>query len=74
VKAAKAIAKSTGSDAVHVAALDLADQAAVAGLIENWPGPLHLLINNAGSLRLPCPAPLKAGSCSLPPTTSATSR
>jgi len=46
--AAAAIAKSTGRDDVRVAALDLADQGAVAGFVQSWNGPLHLLINNAG--------------------------
>src|ERR1700683_1161933 len=31
-----------------VAALDLADQVAVASFTQSWNGPLHLLINNAG--------------------------
>jgi NAD(P)-dependent dehydrogenase (short-subunit alcohol dehydrogenase family) len=48
VEAAEDIARSTGSDGVHVAALDLADRATVASFIESWHGPLHLLINNAG--------------------------
>jgi NAD(P)-dependent dehydrogenase (short-subunit alcohol dehydrogenase family) len=47
-KAAQDIANSTGSDHVHVAVLDLADQAAVASFVQSWNGPLHLLINNAG--------------------------
>jgi NAD(P)-dependent dehydrogenase (short-subunit alcohol dehydrogenase family) len=47
-KAAQDIAKLTGSDDVHVAVLDLADQAVVASFVQSWNGPLHLLINNAG--------------------------
>jgi NAD(P)-dependent dehydrogenase (short-subunit alcohol dehydrogenase family) len=47
-KAAGDIGKSTGSEGVHVAALDLADRAAVASFVQSWHGPLHLLINNAG--------------------------
>ncbi len=47
-KAAGDIVKSTGSDGVHVAALDLSSRTAVAGFARNWNGPLHLLINNAG--------------------------
>lgn len=47
-QAAEDIAKSTGSDGVHVAALDLADRASVASFVESWNGPLNLLINNAG--------------------------
>jgi NAD(P)-dependent dehydrogenase (short-subunit alcohol dehydrogenase family) len=50
VKAAQDIAKSTGSDDVHVAALDLADQATVISFVQCWNGPLHLLINNAGAI------------------------
>ena len=47
-KAAGDIGKPAGRDGVHVAALDLADRAAVAGFVQSWRGPLHLLINNAG--------------------------
>jgi NAD(P)-dependent dehydrogenase (short-subunit alcohol dehydrogenase family) len=47
-KAAEDIAETTGSDGVHVAALDLADRTSVASFAEGWDGPLHLLINNAG--------------------------
>jgi NAD(P)-dependent dehydrogenase (short-subunit alcohol dehydrogenase family) len=49
-EAAEDITKSTGSDSVHVAALDLADRATVASFVESWNGPLHLLINNAGAI------------------------
>jgi NAD(P)-dependent dehydrogenase (short-subunit alcohol dehydrogenase family) len=49
-KAAEDITKSTGNDGVHVAAVDLADQAAVASFVRSWNGPLHLLINNAGAI------------------------
>jgi NAD(P)-dependent dehydrogenase (short-subunit alcohol dehydrogenase family) len=48
-QAARDIATSTGSDDVHVAALDLADQAAVASFVQSRTGPLHLLINNAAA-------------------------
>ena len=47
-KAAEDIARSTGNDGLHVAALDLADRPSVASFVEGWNGPLHLLINNAG--------------------------
>jgi NAD(P)-dependent dehydrogenase (short-subunit alcohol dehydrogenase family) len=46
------ITATTGSSAVHVGRLDLADQASVAGFVANWSGPLHLLINNAGVMAL----------------------
>ena len=45
---ADGITASTGSSAVRVAHLDLADLATVAHLADGWDGPLHLLINNAG--------------------------
>jgi NAD(P)-dependent dehydrogenase (short-subunit alcohol dehydrogenase family) len=48
VRAAADITTSASRDNVRVAALDLADQAAVAAFVRNWNGPLHLLINNAG--------------------------
>ncbi len=47
-KAAEDIVKSTSNERVRVAALDLANQASVATFVQNWNGPLHLLINNAG--------------------------
>jgi NAD(P)-dependent dehydrogenase (short-subunit alcohol dehydrogenase family) len=47
-KAVQDIATSTGNHDAHVAALDLADQASIAGFVQSWNGPLHLLINNAG--------------------------
>ncbi|MBT2501296.1 SDR family NAD(P)-dependent oxidoreductase [Curtobacterium sp. ISL-83] len=33
---------------LHVATLDLADQASVSRFVERWDGPLDLLVNNAG--------------------------
>jgi NAD(P)-dependent dehydrogenase (short-subunit alcohol dehydrogenase family) len=48
LEAARDIAQSIGRDGAHVTALDLADRAAVAGFVQGWAGPLHLLINNAG--------------------------
>lgn len=38
---------------VFAAALDLADLNSVAAFVSGWSGPLHLLINNAGVMRLP---------------------
>ncbi len=49
-QAAADIATSTGNERVHVAALDLANQASVATFVQSWNGPLHLLINNAGGI------------------------
>ncbi|AHH20486.1 putative oxidoreductase, SDR family [Nocardia nova SH22a] len=47
VSAARDIARSTGRDAVRVAALDLAERAAISDFADAWSGPLHLLVNNA---------------------------
>lgn len=47
-QAAEDIATSTSNEQVHVAVLDLANQASVAAFVQRWNGPLHLLINNAG--------------------------
>jgi NAD(P)-dependent dehydrogenase (short-subunit alcohol dehydrogenase family) len=44
---------ATGNAAIHVAGLDLADQASVRAFAAGWDGPLHLLINNAGVMALP---------------------
>jgi NAD(P)-dependent dehydrogenase (short-subunit alcohol dehydrogenase family) len=49
-RAAEDIAKTTRNERVRVAALDLATQASVATFVQNWNGPLHLLINNAGAI------------------------
>ena len=46
--AARAIRGSTGHASVHVRRLDLADQPSVAHFADQWAGPLHLLVNNAG--------------------------
>ena len=41
------ITATTGNHAIHVARLDLADQASIATFVRRWSGPLHMLINNA---------------------------
>src|SRR5437660_6968202 len=46
------IAATTGSTAVHVGRLELADQASVAAFAASWSGPLHILVNNAGVMAL----------------------
>ena len=46
------ITATTGSTALHVSRLDLADQASVAAFIAGWSGPLHRLVNNAGVMAL----------------------
>jgi NAD(P)-dependent dehydrogenase (short-subunit alcohol dehydrogenase family) len=40
--------KAGAEVADRVAHLDLADPATIASFVDNWTGPLHLLINNAG--------------------------
>ena len=47
------IRATTGSGLVHVARVDLLDRSTVARFVEQWSGPLHLLINNAGIMALP---------------------
>jgi NAD(P)-dependent dehydrogenase (short-subunit alcohol dehydrogenase family) len=49
-RAAEDITRSTGRDTVHVRSLDLTDRATVASLVRGWSGPVHLLINNAGTI------------------------
>lgn len=39
--------------AVRVGLLDLADLASIGAFVAAWDGPLHLLINNAGVMRIP---------------------
>src|SRR5260370_20167834 len=47
------IAASAGNRQVLVAPLDLADPASIGTLVARWNGPLHLLVKNAGVMRLP---------------------
>jgi NAD(P)-dependent dehydrogenase (short-subunit alcohol dehydrogenase family) len=47
------ITATTGNEGLHVAALDLADRASIAAFVEEWDGPLHILVNNAGVMALP---------------------
>ncbi|MEV6924973.1 SDR family NAD(P)-dependent oxidoreductase [Dactylosporangium sp. NPDC051485] len=44
---------ATGNKQVHVAPLDLADQASVRAFTAGWEGPLHILVNNAGVMASP---------------------
>ncbi|ETK33120.1 SDR family NAD(P)-dependent oxidoreductase [Microbispora sp. ATCC PTA-5024] len=50
---AAGIAESTGNRDVRAAALDLADLGSVRRFAEDWDGPLHILVNNAGIMALP---------------------
>jgi NAD(P)-dependent dehydrogenase (short-subunit alcohol dehydrogenase family) len=52
-RTAKDITATTGSTALHVARLDLADPASIAAFTAAWDGPLHILINNAGVMACP---------------------
>ncbi|MBF8190107.1 SDR family NAD(P)-dependent oxidoreductase [Nonomuraea sp. K274] len=51
--AAEDITTDSGSVAVHIAEIDLADRASVGRFVNGWKGPLHLLINNAGIMAGP---------------------
>jgi NAD(P)-dependent dehydrogenase (short-subunit alcohol dehydrogenase family) len=50
---AEDIVASTGNSQVHVAHLDLTDQASVRRFVADWQGPLHILVNNAGVMAAP---------------------
>jgi NAD(P)-dependent dehydrogenase (short-subunit alcohol dehydrogenase family) len=52
-KTAAELLATTGSTAVHVAELDLADPRSVAVFVAGWNGPLDLLVNNAGVMAVP---------------------
>ena len=47
------IVETTGNSGVHVAHLDLADRASIAGFVAAWTGPLHVLVSNAGVMASP---------------------
>lgn len=52
-RVAEYIRADTGSDKVHVVAVDLLDRASIEALSNTLDGPLHLLINNAGVMAVP---------------------
>jgi NAD(P)-dependent dehydrogenase (short-subunit alcohol dehydrogenase family) len=52
-RAAAEIVATTGSTAVQVAELDLADPRSVAAFVAGWSEPLDLLVNNAGVMAVP---------------------
>jgi NAD(P)-dependent dehydrogenase (short-subunit alcohol dehydrogenase family) len=52
-RTARDIGTKTGSRAMDVRRLDLADQRSVGTFAANWSGPLHMLVNNAGVMGLP---------------------
>lgn len=50
---AEDIVATTGNTKLLVAPLDLSDQASVRAFVQNWTGPLHILVNNAGVMAAP---------------------
>jgi NAD(P)-dependent dehydrogenase (short-subunit alcohol dehydrogenase family) len=50
---ASRIRQSTGNDAVDVRALELAEPDSIAVFVDDWSGPLDILINNAGVMAIP---------------------
>jgi len=51
--AAAAIVRDSANAAVSVMPLDLTDRGSVAGFVEAWQGPLHVLVGNAGVSGMP---------------------
>jgi NAD(P)-dependent dehydrogenase (short-subunit alcohol dehydrogenase family) len=49
-KVVEDIKNTTGNDRARVEKLDLASQSSIADFVKRWKGPLHLLINNAGTI------------------------
>jgi NAD(P)-dependent dehydrogenase (short-subunit alcohol dehydrogenase family) len=47
------LVSSTGNTRVRAARLDLADRSTIARFCDEWEGPLHVLVNNAGIMALP---------------------
>lgn len=45
--------ESTGNQNISLGRVDLADLASIAEFAEQWRGPLHVLVNNAGIMALP---------------------
>ncbi|GLV60640.1 oxidoreductase [Dictyobacter sp. S3.2.2.5] len=52
-RVANDISATTGNSRVHVKALDLSDLDSVAAFVQDWHGPLHVLVNNAGIMAVP---------------------
>jgi NAD(P)-dependent dehydrogenase (short-subunit alcohol dehydrogenase family) len=48
-RAAEEIARSTGNQSVDYRMVDLSRQSEIQALADSWPGPLHVLVNNAGA-------------------------
>jgi NAD(P)-dependent dehydrogenase (short-subunit alcohol dehydrogenase family) len=52
-RVAQEISAETDAPAVDVAPLELTDCASIAAFLAAWSGPLHVLVNNAGVMRIP---------------------
>jgi NAD(P)-dependent dehydrogenase (short-subunit alcohol dehydrogenase family) len=52
-RTAEDITAKTGSSALRVAKLELADPRSVAAFVAAWSGPLDILVNNAGVMAIP---------------------
>jgi NAD(P)-dependent dehydrogenase (short-subunit alcohol dehydrogenase family) len=52
-RVARELAASTGNDGVFVAPLELTDRRSIDAFVQNWQGPLHILVHNAGVMALP---------------------
>lgn len=50
---AEELRQATGNPAIDVRQLDLSDLRSVRSFVDDWNGPLHVLINNAGIMALP---------------------
>jgi NAD(P)-dependent dehydrogenase (short-subunit alcohol dehydrogenase family) len=50
---AAALRESTGNPAINVRALDLSDLRSVSSFVDEWVGPVHILVNNAGIMAVP---------------------
>ncbi|MCU1645255.1 MAG: short-chain dehydrogenase/reductase [Nocardia sp.] len=51
--AAEDIVGDTGNNKIHIAPLDLADQASIVAFVADWHGPVHILVDNAGIMATP---------------------
>jgi NAD(P)-dependent dehydrogenase (short-subunit alcohol dehydrogenase family) len=72
-RVATAISESTDNPNVRPVALNLSNRGSIRKFVDQWQGPLHLLINNAGVMASPLKARPRAGTPNWPPTTWVTS-
>ncbi|MDP9165694.1 MAG: SDR family NAD(P)-dependent oxidoreductase [Actinomycetota bacterium] len=52
-RVAEELRRQTGNPAIEVGQLDLSDTASIRTFVEQWVGPLHILVNNAGVMAVP---------------------